>query len=252
VNRILLSCLLLALGSACVTRSEYEKERNARTAAESKFGELRQYQVDLESENRRLANEMKMLEASLSDRRKGVTDARAIQDEYERKLAELQKRLESAGGPEGSGGDVEVFQTPEGTVVGIKDGVLFASGSKEILVKGRELLDRLAAEIAASPYHIRVEGHTDTDPVVRSKNEFPLGNIQLSAARAVEVAGFLCQNAKTRIPEERITVSGYGPNRPRAAGSSAEAKRKNRRVDILLLNAPPGTIHAGEASEGGK
>jgi len=247
VNRLpLLAALVLpALAASCVTKAEYEKVRNARDAAESKYRELAQYQVDLESENRRLRNENELLEQAATDRRGAYKDARAVQDEYERKLAELRQRLEAIGSSAivgGGGGDVEVYQTHEGTVVDIKDGVLFNSGSAEILAKGKELLDHLAAEFAKSDYKLRVDGHTDTDPVVRSKDKFPLGNLQLSAARAIAVADYLSHKSKTPIEEGRISVSGFGQYQPRAAGNSPEAKRKNRRVDIVLLRAPAGSI----------
>lgn len=239
----LLAALLAALSIGCVTKREYEKLRNDRDALDSALNELKRYQPDLEAENRRLKNEVERLELLAGDRTRNTEDAAAKRREYEAKLAELQKRLESLGsGPTGSE-DVEISQTAEGTVVRVQEGVLFDPGRKEIKAKGQEILSQLAAEIASSTYKIRVEGHTDSDPVVKSVKDFPYGNLQLAADRALEVAHFLTAKAPTKVDENRLYVAGYGPHKPRAIGNTAEAKRKNRRVDIVLLNAPEGSIH---------
>ena len=93
-------------------------------------------------------------------------------------------------------------------------------------------------EIASQPFErIWVRGHTDNDPVKKPATieKFPHGNLQLSAARAVEVAALLADNG---IPQDRLVVAGFGPTEPVAPNDQSENKRKNRRVEIFVLQEP--------------
>ncbi len=229
------SILVGVLLPSCVTRGEFNRERDQREIAEKKWEELAKYQSDLESDRRALKHEVDRLRLLLDEKSRGAADASAEKTLYQQKLAELEKRLAAFGGDSIASGDIEIHRTSEGTVVEIRDGVLFDSGKKAIKEKGKELLARLAEEIAKTPYRIRIEGHTDTDPVRVTAKDFPLGNLQLSVERALEVGHFVTALAPSPIPAARVHVAGYGEHRPRAEGSTPEAKRKNRRVDIVLL-----------------
>ncbi|MBL8994580.1 MAG: OmpA family protein, partial [Spirochaetia bacterium] len=200
---VLLGALLFA--PSCATPGELAREKEQRRAAELKLSDLSRYQTEIEEEKRRLAAENQRLRDELGDKTRFVADASAERQKYLDKLAELEKRLSTIGTDSGaSAGDVTVFQTPEGTVVEIKEGVLFDSGKKELKAKGREILEKLAAEIAATPYNIRIDGHTDSDPVKVHIKEFPLGNIELSVGRSLAVAGFFMRDSSTKIDEGRI------------------------------------------------
>lgn len=252
-NFLLTSLLGLLALPACVTKSEYRKEQEARKAAEDQRDQLRSYVTEVDEERRRLLADLDRLRLQVADQSKQTADASLERQKYLEKLNELERKLQSLGTTGGGEeGDVTVFQTSEGTVVEIKEGVLFDSGMKDIKSKGQEILGRIAEEVAKTSYSIRVEGHTDSDPVKVHAKEYPHGNIQLSAERAVEVAAYLSGRAPHPIEESRITVAGYGPNRPRATGSTAEAKRQNRRVDIVILNAPSGTIGGSQIEAAGK
>ena len=37
------------------------------------------------------------------------------------------------------------------------------------------------------------------------------------------------------LPEERVVASGFGAHHPRAAGRTAEARRQNRRIEVLVV-----------------
>ena len=56
---------------------------------------------------------------------------------------------------------------------------------------------------------------------------------RLSAERAAIVAGYIVsQNARS---PDRVVVRGYGAERPLADNNTEEGRRKNRRVEITLL-----------------
>jgi flagellar motor protein MotB len=248
--------MILTLGSAaipaCVTRGEFNKEQQARRAAEEQRDGLERHVTELQEERRRLAAELDRLRTQVQDQLKVASEAGLDRARYREKLDELERRLAALGeaaSAEGHSGDVTVFQTAEGTVVEIKEGILFDSGKKDIKAKGKEILDRVAAEIARTEYKLRVEGHTDADPVKVHAKEYPHGNLQLSAERAVEVASYLTGGSKSAIDEGRVSVAGYGPNRPKSTDKSTEGKRQNRRVDIVILNASMGVIDAASVTK---
>ena len=107
--------------------------------------------------------------------------------------------------------------------------------SDAIKPEGREILLKVAQQIASQPYQrIWVRGHTDSDPVKRASTveRFPHGNLQLSAARAVEVGAVLGANG---LAQDKLIVAGFGPSEPVVPNTSAENKRRNRRVEIYVL-----------------
>lgn len=115
--------------------------------------------------------------------------------------------------------------SPSGPTAEIAGNLLFDSGSATLKPTARQTLDGIASEIR-SKYRgasIRVEGHTDSDPIRRSKWKT---NDALSQARADAVAKYL---ATKGIPASRIEAMGYGSSRPKAT------KAASRRVDIVVL-----------------
>jgi flagellar motor protein MotB len=57
----------------------------------------------------------------------------------------------------------------------------------------------------------------------------------------------LCSRAGDDPCEPVLSVSGYGPQRPAAAGSSDEVKRRNRRIDLRLIMVTPDSREAVSA-----
>ena len=122
---------------------------------------------------------------------------------------------------------VKVIQTNEGTALQVQGEVLFASGRADLTAQGRSTLKKLLGHMRGQP--IRVSGHTDSDPIKRSK--WP-SNLHLSCGRALTVAEFLI---KSGLDRRGVSVAGYGEHQPVSAGNGDGAKAQNRRVEILLL-----------------
>ncbi len=117
----------------------------------------------------------------------------------------------------------------------INDRVAFAVGSAQIEATSHGLLDEIAGVLRTHPELMRVEiqGHTDA-----SGN--PAANRKLSQARAESVMGYL---TAAGIDATRLSAVGFGPDRPRVAADSAEAKAANRRVELHVLErAPPAAV----------
>ncbi len=73
-----------------------------------------------------------------------------------------------------------------------------------------------------------VEGHTDSDPIRKSKWGT---NENLSLARAQAVQDLLTGSG---VKTAQVTTVGLGARQPLAAGSTKRAKSKNRRVEIFI------------------
>jgi chemotaxis protein MotB len=114
--------------------------------------------------------------------------------------------------------------------------VLFETGSAELGEAGQRQLGQLARtlnEIAPRipknlPWVLRVDGHTDRVPI--HTPEFP-SNWELSTARAISVVRFLMEQG---IAADHLAATGFGEHQPLDPGLSADALRRNRRIELKL------------------
>lgn len=112
--------------------------------------------------------------------------------------------------------------------------LLFDKGAATIGENGTRELQALATtllEIALTmpgdiDWILRVDGHTDSDPI--STPQFP-SNWELSTARALSVVRALIDAG---IPPERLAATGFGEHYPIEPGSTEAAKSKNRRIEF--------------------
>lgn len=222
----LVACSLL-LASSCVSQTRYEEATAEARYYQRLYQDLESFQGKLEAENELLEGELDLL------RNSGGTIEASVSADIDRRLDELGRMAQSLGG---APGDVSVLSVEGGYGLRLRDSVLFDSGSSTVLPEGKALLARMGQEIASRPYQrIWVRGHTDSDPVKKAETlqRFPHGNLDLSVARAVEVAVLLTQEGG--LEERRVVVAGFGPNDPVVPNDSLENKRRNRRVEIFVI-----------------
>src|SRR5436305_846687 len=129
---------------------------------------------------------------------------------------------------------------PEIRVVGdrfvFQSEVLFDSGSAALRPEGRTEIDKLATALADLDKQIpaeiawvlRIDGHTDVRPIASS--QFP-SNWELSSARAISVVQYLITKG---ISPQRLVAAGFGEFQPLDPGTSDEAYRRNRRIELKL------------------
>ena len=224
-TRVLTTILpLVLLAGSCVTQERYQQALADQDYYRKAYQDLESFQGQLEAENARLRGELELYEGT-------PIAANAVRDIDER-LQALQRLTD---GISEATGDVTVLSIDGGYGLRLTDAILFDSGSVEIKPEGRELLQKPATEINSRPFvRLWVRGHTDSDPVVRAetRQRFPKGNLQLSSERALEVAALLKESG---LPGDRIVVAGFGPSEPLSANDSSENKRKNRRVELFVL-----------------
>lgn len=115
-----------------------------------------------------------------------------------------------------------------GLVIRLKDSLLFDQASDIIKVKAQVTLDNLAVLLKTIPNSIRIEGHTDNEPI-RTK-QFP-SNWELSTARSTNIVKYLVN--KHNFNPGKLSAVGYGEYN--ALGDSNKAT--DRRVDIVILSS---------------
>jgi chemotaxis protein MotB len=225
-SALLLSTLVSA--SACVAQQRYDDALAETKYFQRQYQDLSAFHGQLEAENEKLKGELALYQGKPLDA--------AHTKEIDERLERLKQLTESIGTSVGAApGDVEFLNVEGGYGVRVTDEVLFDSGSDEIKPEGRAILLKVAQQIASQPYQrIWVRGHTDSDPVKRAATveKFPHGNLQLSASRAIEVAALLSASG---VAQEKVVVAGFGPAEPVVPNTGAENKRRNRRVEIFVL-----------------
>jgi chemotaxis protein MotB len=114
--------------------------------------------------------------------------------------------------------------------------VLFPKGSAQINDQGlnemrklaialRELEQEIPADIG---WVLRVDGHTDVDPITTSAFR---SNWDLSSARAIAVVNILIENG---VQPQHLVAAGFGEFQPIDSADSEEAKGRNRRIELKL------------------
>jgi len=115
--------------------------------------------------------------------------------------------------------------------------VLFPVGSEIINEAGRAEMQKLAGAIIELQREIppeinwvlRVDGHTDDRPL--SGTGRYRDNWELSSARATSVVKYLIENG---VPANRLVAAGFGEFQPLDAADTAEARNRNRRIELKL------------------
>lgn len=116
--------------------------------------------------------------------------------------------------------------------VNIRSDVLFASGSAGLSEAAREAIEQLATVLRELPNELRVEGHTDNQPIASA--QFP-SNWELSGARAASVIRLLEGRG---VDPRRMAAIGFGEKRPLADNTTVAGRAANRRVLLVILATP--------------
>ncbi|WDP88980.1 MAG: flagellar motor protein MotB [Desulfobacter sp.] len=125
------------------------------------------------------------------------------------------------------GGEVSVTKSEDGVVSTMSDLLLFDEGGTTLAPKGLDILEKVAAVLSKLAYHVKIKGHTDSEPI--SSAHYP-SNWELSSARASTVARLLVANG---VSPFYISAEGYAQYHPVATNDTAAGRARNRRVEIV-------------------
>jgi chemotaxis protein MotB len=150
-------------------------------------------------------------------------DIRDIQGEIEKALApEIQRHV------------VELTSRREGLVISLREIGFFESGSATLRGSSQDAIDRLATILKDREEELRIEGHTDNVPIHNAQFQ---SNWELSTGRATELIKMFI--SRYQFSPARLAAAGYAEYHPVDSNSTPEGKAHNRRVDIVVLKAPP-------------
>lgn len=136
---------------------------------------------------------------------------------------------------------VRVIRRRNDFVLRMPDHVFFESGDASVKEAAEVILTNLARSLKVFPVNMRVEGHTDNNPIRTSRYR---SNWELSTARAVSVLQVI---AGASFPPEHLSASGYGEFHPIAPNATDDGRQQNRRVDIVVSIHDPANDSALDA-----
>jgi chemotaxis protein MotB len=142
-------------------------------------------------------------------------------------LAMLQREL----GPELKSGKIQVNLDARGLTISLREAAFFGSGDAKVNIASFPSLAKIASVVRDLQNPVRLEGHTDSQPIHNSR--FP-GNWELSTARAIAMLELL--RDRFQIPTGRMAVAGYAENIPADTNATEEGRAHNRRVDLVILS----------------
>jgi chemotaxis protein MotB len=225
-------------GSGCVSTGEYEKLQanknqeidalqKQRVALEQQARELQSQRTATEEQRAVLERQQGDLRAQLATLAQQKAQLEAANQQTKSQYDGLVRNLTD----EVKKGQLQVRQYKDMLTVEVAEQLFFDSGKAALKDSGKEVLKKVGEALKGyEDKIIRVVGHTDNVPI--STAQFP-SNWELSAARATTVVRFLQANG---IPAERMTASGRGEYSPIAPNDDADGRRKNRRIEITLVD----------------
>lgn len=223
----------LMIGGCVSSRAltDLENLKNKEIAAlEQQKAELAGQAKALEQQKNKLAQDNAALqqEAAGLEQQKAelLAASQQRQQQYDALVKGLSKEVEE--------GQLQVRQYQNMLSVDLAEQIFFDSGSATLKDAGKGVLTKVGAALKGYDNKIiRVVGHTDNVPLAKSlQRTFP-SNWELSVARATNVVRFL---QEVGIPPERMIPSGRAEYEPVAKNNTAEGRKKNRRIEIMLID----------------
>jgi chemotaxis protein MotB len=203
-------------GDLQLTNEQLLKKQDELKLLETKLNQQKQ---DLEG----LSVELKKREARVNELEEVLKKKDQAAADLRKKLGDALFNFENKG--------LTITQKNGKVYVSLDESLLFASGKTAVESKGVEALKNVAKVLEQnSDINVVVEGHTDDVPM-KGAGEIK-DNWDLSVMRATSVTKILLTSAK--IDAKRITSAGRGEFFPLDSSKTADARKKNRRTEIIL------------------
>jgi chemotaxis protein MotB len=208
VSVVLLSVMLFG---GCAQKEKREIDRLT-LANQDMAGQVQQLRDELDAKQADLSN--------CQDKLAGLSGSR---EALMRQLEEARKQKLPAG-----------FEVRNGMIMTtLPEAVLFDSGRDILKAGASSRLNTVIQQIRSNfpGRDVFIVGHTDTDPIRRTKNKWG-DNLELSLARSVAVTRYLTSHG---LSAKQVVTGGVGEYRPLASNRTREGKAKNRRVEFWIL-----------------
>lgn len=193
--------------------------------------------TELKKENEELKKQLASSQAHEKQLESGLKakddELKKQQENYEKEIADLRVKFAD----EGKNGDISIKKVKGGLSVSVADRLFFATGSAELTLSGKRVLDKIATVIKKmADRAVRIDGHTDSRPIKKGSNLYQVypTNWELGAARAVNVVRYLTE--KAGVSTEIISATSYSKYHPIESNDTRKGRAKNRRIEIILID----------------
>ena len=213
-------------GSARETKRLLQQLQTTQEDLMAREDRLKEMEKDL-NEKERVLDQMSR---DLDKRNERLIELETILARQDSLVNALHETIASAlRGFEGQG--LTVYERNGKVYVSLEEQLLFQTGSTVVDPDGIRALKDLANALENNPdISVMIEGHTDDVPVVPGPRM--RDNWDLSVLRATSIVRILLEESD--IDPERLLVAGRGEYMPVDPDDTPEARRKNRRTDIIL------------------
>ena len=210
------------MGQYQMTQEELQRKEDRLRISEEDLAK-RSAEID------RLSADMKIAEENLNSKEKRVVELEGILAKKDSTMKALREKISAALlGFQDNG--LTVSMRNGKVYISLEERLLFASGSTVVDAKGVDAIKNITAVLEKeADVNILIEGHTDNVPI---KSATIKDNWDLSVLRATAIIRIITANSK--VDPKRLTAAGKGEYFPIEKANTAEARKKNRRTEIIL------------------
>ena len=141
-------------------------------------------------------------------------------------------------------GNVQLKLESRGLIIGLNTTAFFPSGDDTVDPSAYPSLAKVAGVLNKLPNALRLEGHTDSVPISTTRFQ---SNWELSAARSIAVLRLL--NERFGVADSRMAVVGYADTISIDSNETEEGRRRNRRVDIVVVSDLGMRVEPGQPAQ---
>lgn len=234
------SLVFITLGflvsSGCVTSGKYNtlQEQEKKTAQENENYKMQlgAAQSKISELNNKLGladNQKTQMQDSINDMKNAMDQLKKRRMETEKRLAEF-RELTSKFSKMVNSGKLSVKVVQGRMTVALSTDILFSSGSAKLSTDGIKAIKEVSALLKGlEGRKYQIEGHTDNIPM---KSELYPSNWELASARAMTVVKTMIDAG---LPPDQISGASYADTQPVSDNSTAEGKKLNRRISIVIV-----------------
>jgi chemotaxis protein MotB len=125
-------------------------------------------------------------------------------------------------------GHATIKETPDSVVIEVSDTSMFDSGTAKLTPAATSFVTSLSELVKDRATQVRVEGHTDNQPI--QSTSYP-SNWELSSARASSVVRIMEESG---VSSARLFAIGRADAVPKGDNNVEEGRAMNRRVSITM------------------
>lgn len=183
-------------------------------------------------ENENDKNKKKQSQDSEEEKKQAQAEAEqntAIAQANQKEMSDITKNVQMSFKDDIAKGAINFKSEKDRIVIEYPAEDSFKSGSNELTDKMKRATQQLSFMLKDKNVSISIAGYTDSIPIKTGRFR---SNWDLSVMRASSVANEMLRYVK--FAPEQIEVKGYGEGHPKASNATAEGRKQNRRLEIVI------------------